>query len=136
MKKIASIVGIGIVIFGVLTLGIFFSSQSNSQNTDSEATADSRQPVSAIPNDAYVLDVRTPEEYASGHATIAQNLPLQSLEAGTLPPVNKGQKIYVYCRSGNRSAQATALLREVGYTNLEDLGGVEDARAVGLEFTN
>ncbi len=136
MKKVASIVGTGIAIVGVLMLGLFLAKEPRSQNIGADSTVSSQQQTNLIPSDAYVLDVRTPEEYAGSHATIAQNLPLQTLEAGTLPPVSKNQKIYVYCRSGNRSAQAVTVLREAGFTNLEDLGGEDDARAAGLEFTN
>ena len=72
-----------------------------------------------------ILDVRTKEEYDSGHIPEALNLPLQDL--GDEPPVklpDLSQEIYVYCRSGNRSKQASQILAELGYTNVFEFGGI------------
>lgn len=78
--------------------------------------------------DPYVLvDVRTKEEYAEGHIEGAILLPLDQLETlaeEQLP--DKDATILVYCRSGNRSAQASALLVELGYTQIYDFGGIMD----------
>lgn len=78
--------------------------------------------------DPYVLvDVRTEEEYAEGHIEGALLLPLDQLETlaeEQLP--DKDATILVYCRSGNRSAQASALLVELGYTQIYDFGGIMD----------
>lgn len=78
--------------------------------------------------DPYVLvDVRTEEEYAEGHIEGALLLPLDQLETLSeeqLP--DKDATILVYCRSGNRSAQASALLVELGYTQIYDFGGIMD----------
>ena len=72
-----------------------------------------------------ILDVRTKEEYDSGHIAGAVNLPLQDLADG--PPAllpDLSQEIYVYCRSGNRSKQASQILAELGYTNVFEFGGI------------
>jgi rhodanese-related sulfurtransferase len=45
-------------------------------------------------------------------------------------------KIYVYCRSGNRSAEAINIMRATGFTNLVDLGGVPDVQAIGGVLAN
>lgn len=137
MKKIVALAGVGAVIIGLLAAGITLTS-STAQPQDLAANVSDQstnRQSRAIPTNAFVLDVRTPEEFASGHAEIAKNLPLQDIESGTLPEVDKNQKIYLYCRSGNRSAQAVSLLKEAGFTNIEDLGGLEDARQAGLAFT-
>ena len=57
--------------------------------------------------------------------------PLQTIEAGQFPEVEKTNKIYVYCRSGNRSAQAEKLLKDQGYSNIVDLGAMSDVIALG-----
>ncbi|MDL2345374.1 rhodanese-like domain-containing protein, partial [Deinococcus sp. MIMF12] len=57
----------------------------------------------------FVLDVRTPAEYAQGHVPGAVLLPLQDLSA-RLNEVPQGRKVYVICRSGSRSAQASRVL--------------------------
>jgi rhodanese-related sulfurtransferase len=85
---------------------------------------------------ATLLDVRTPEEYAAGHFENAVNLSLQDIEAGKLPDSAKTQPLYVYCRSGNRSAQATTLLMNAGYTVVTDLGGLDDVKAMGGTLVN
>ena len=78
--------------------------------------------------DPYVLvDVRTKEEYDEGHIEGALLLPLDQLEGlakEQLP--DKDATILVYCRSGNRSAQASGLLLELGYTQIYDFGGIMD----------
>ena len=69
--------------------------------------------------------MRTEEEFASGHIRDALNLPLQDL--GNTPPAllpDLSQEIYVYCRSGNRSKQASQILAELGYTNVFEFGGI------------
>lgn len=137
MKKVVVLSGISAIIIGLVVVGILLTGnttqpQDLAANTPKQSTS---QPLRAIPTDAFVLDVRTPEEFASGHAEIAKNLPLQDIESGTLPEVDKNQKVYLYCRSGNRSAQAVTLLKESGFTDIQDLGGLEDARQAGLVFT-
>ncbi|MEK7651883.1 MAG: rhodanese-like domain-containing protein [Patescibacteria group bacterium] len=77
-----------------------------------------------------LLDVRTPGEYAAGHIQGAQSLPLQDIQSGTLPKVNTDKTLYIYCQSGNRSSQATAILRKAGY-RVEDLGGMDSVVAIG-----
>jgi phage shock protein E len=71
---------------------------------------------------ALLVDVRTPEEFSSGHMDGAVNLPLQSLETGQSPDVPLHQPVIVYCRSGRRSAKAARALRERGFQHVYDLG--------------
>ncbi len=74
---------------------------------------------------ALLLDVRTPEEYQEGHIPESKNLPLQSLanQAGSLIR-QKSTPIFVYCHSGSRSSQAAALLKNMGYQNVKNIGGI------------
>lgn len=71
-----------------------------------------------------LLDVRTLEEYLEGHIPGAENSPVETL-AIDLPAVPKESLIILYCRTGNRSAQAFAILKKAGYTNLVDFGGIQ-----------
>ena len=80
---------------------------------------------------AQLVDVRTPEEFAEAHIEGAINLPLSDIQAGTFPSDVRSTKLYVYCRSGNRSAQATELLASAGYGNVTDLGAMSDLVAQG-----
>ena len=74
-----------------------------------------------------LLDVRTMEEYNDGHIPGAINIANESIrtdEIAELP--DKNQRIYVYCRSGNRSKQAAKKLVKLGYTNIVEIGGIVD----------
>ncbi len=74
-----------------------------------------------------ILDVRTPEEFADKHIPGAINVPNETIgteEISELP--DKNQMILVYCRSGNRSKQASEKLAALGYTNIVEFGGIND----------
>ena len=74
-----------------------------------------------------LLDVRTPEEYAAGHIPGAINIPNEDIGTEEIPRLpEKDQRIYVYCRSGNRSKQASEKLVALGYTDIVEIGGIMD----------
>ncbi len=79
-------------------------------------------------NENYViLDVRTVEEYEEGHIPNAICIPNETIgteEIKELP--DKNQLILVYCRSGNRSKQASEKLVALGYANVFEFGGIID----------
>lgn len=77
--------------------------------------------------DVLLLDVRTPEEYAAGYIAGSQLLPYEQIEARADElPADKATPIIVYCRSGRRSAIAAESLASLGYTEIYDLGGIQD----------
>jgi len=78
-----------------------------------------------IENGAIIIDVRTPGEYASGHIDNADNLPLQSLTSH-LSNLDKSASYVVYCRSGNRSGQALAMMKSAGFQNVHNGGGISE----------
>ena len=72
-----------------------------------------------------ILDVRTPEEFADKHIPGAVNIPNETITAEEIPELpDKDQLILVYCRSGNRSKQASEKLAALGYTNVVEFGGI------------
>lgn len=76
-------------------------------------------------SDYIILDVRRPDEFATGHIPNAINIPNESIgtdEISELP--DKDQLILVYCRSGNRSKQASQKLVKLGYSNVVEFGGI------------
>ena len=73
---------------------------------------------------AVLLDVRTPEEYRQGHIPGSCNIPLQTLGDVAAQIPDRDTPLFVYCRSGNRSAQAASLLKGMGYANVTDIGGI------------
>ena len=78
-------------------------------------------------NDYIILDVRTPEEFAEKHIPDAINIPNEAIGTAEIPELpDKEQLILVYCRSGNRSKQASEKLVRLGYTNIVEFGGIND----------
>ena len=73
---------------------------------------------------AVLLDVRTPDEYRQGHIPGSKNVPLQSIDRVNAVVENKGTPIFVHCLSGARSRQAAAILQQMGYTNVKNIGGI------------
>ena len=73
---------------------------------------------------AVLLDVRTAEEYRGGHIPGSKNVPLQAIDKVSSVAENKDTVLFVYCYSGARSRQATGLLQRMGYTNVNNIGGI------------
>ena len=72
-----------------------------------------------------ILDVRTVAEYESGHIPGAICVPNETIGTEKIPELpDKDQLILVYCRSGNRSKQASEKLVKLGYTNIVEFGGI------------
>lgn len=81
-----------------------------------------------VSQDTVLVDVRTAAEYAAGHLDGADLLDFNSGElAAALPSLDPEAEYLVYCRSGNRSGQAIKLMEQAGFTNLTNLGSLEQA---------
>ena len=76
--------------------------------------------------DVIILDVREVDEYDSGHIPGAVLLPLGTIDKDSAAAVipDKNSVVLVYCRSGNRSKQASSILAELGYTGIFEFGGI------------
>ena len=78
-------------------------------------------------SDYIILDVRTPEEFSEKHIPGAINVANETIGSEEIPELpDKDQLILVYCRSGNRSKQASEKLVALGYTNIVEFGGIND----------
>ena len=78
-------------------------------------------------SDYIILDVRTPEEFSEKHIPGAINIANETIGSEEIPELpDKDQLILVYCRSGNRSKQASEKLVALGYTNIIEFGGIND----------
>ena len=77
---------------------------------------------------ALLIDVRTYEEYEKGHIEEAINVPLDTISEATIKAVTIDQldNIIVYCESGERSKEAAIKILELGYTNVYDLGSMDN----------
>ncbi len=88
---------------------------------------DAKQAIYLLENDDNVtlLDVRTIEEYKSGHIRDATLIPLQVLNENLNKlQQNKHKHIIVYCRTGSRSVSASRILEKNGFTPLNVKGGI------------
>ena len=79
---------------------------------------------------AVLVDVRPADAYAEGHIKGSISIPIANILSD--PPaafsgLDKGRTIIVYCRRGTNSRRAAMILGEIGYDNVYDLGGIENA---------
>jgi len=85
-------------------------------------------PAMATGDESVIIDVRTLEEWNAGHLATAQHLQLDLVaESVETVVADKGQQVYLYCRSGNRSGQAKIIMDSLGYTNVINAGGLGNA---------
>tara|TARA_B100000575_G_scaffold34066_1_gene22923 strand:- start:2245 stop:2574 length:330 start_codon:yes stop_codon:yes gene_type:complete len=81
-----------------------------------------------------LIDVRTIDEYSSGHIENSLNIEWESIEI-IEKSISKDEKIYLYCRSGNRSGKAKNILIDLGYQDVINLGGIDTAaKTLGLNI--
>lgn len=101
-----------IIIIGVVMLGIFKNLFGQKDNTELKEI---------IKEGAFLVDVRTPSEFASGSVKGAVNIPLDKI-SGQLSKFKGKKNIVVFCRSGNRSSQAKSILEKNGFKNVVNGG--------------
>jgi len=88
------------------------------------SATDAQELLAEPPAGLVVLDVRTPLEFAEGHIADAANVDFYEPSFGAeLDALNKDTPYFVYCRSGNRSAQTVQTMRDLGFTQVYELEG-------------
>lgn len=103
------------------------SNSTISSNGVSFMEIDTKTVFNEIDNkNTYIIDVREDYEYAGGHIRNAYNIPLTSIEDISKLMILSDSKIIVYCHSGNRSRKAAIKLVEMGYSNVYDMGGIDN----------
>ena len=96
-----------------------------STNSYRQITAGEAAAMMDSERDYIILDVRTQQEFSQGHIPGALCVPNETIGSGEIPELpDKEQLILVYCRSGNRSKQASEKLVKLGYTNIVEFGGI------------
>lgn len=112
-------------LFIILLCGIWLTGCSNN-NDKMVDYVEAKEKI--INNGAVLMDVRTEEEFNENHIDGAILLTLDNIneEAVALVVESKDTPIIVYCRSGNRSSQALVKLEELGYTEVYDLGSIDN----------
>lgn len=120
----------------LILLGIFLVTSMNAQQDPDFKVVDVEKYEQAIKQkDVQLVDVRTLEEFKEGHIKGARNIDFFSDDFLTqFDAYDKNEPLYLYCRSGNRSAKASKKLSEAGFKNIVDLeGGYKAWKAAGKE---
>lgn len=133
-------IGIGIVIMAVALLLV---SRNNAPQPTQQAgapgapaalpdTVSVAEAAALRDSGAFVLDVRTDEEWADHHVPGSTHIPLDDLES-RLAEIPRDQQVVVVCRSGNRSQQGRDILKDAGFTSVASMaGGLNEWRSNGL----
>lgn len=134
--KLAGIVALALA--GMLTLAACSNAPAETENatmgTSDTAANEAYQKITADEaktlmdsQDVTIVDVRTAQEYADGHIPGAINIPVESI--GSDKPAeltDTDADLIVYCRTGVRSKQASDKLVGLGYSHVNDMGGIVD----------
>jgi rhodanese-related sulfurtransferase len=122
--QIAFLLVVALVIFLILQMG-------GGNNTRLASTLSTSEAYELYQNGAFVLDVRTQEEWNEYHVPNTTLIPLDQLPA-RLGEVPRDRQIVVVCRSGNRSQQARDILLNAGFEQVTSMsGGLNEWRAGG-----
>lgn len=113
---------LGLIVSAALLLG---GCGAGGQEGYRQVTMEEAVDMMAQEQDYQILDVRTWEEYKQGHIPGAICIPNETIGTEPLPQLpDQNQLILVYCRSGNRSKQASEKLVRLGYSNIVEFGGI------------
>ena len=133
MKNLIAIIVILVIL---VAIGIFLKNRNPSTEDNKVSVKEaniqyvSMNDIEKIMNENenyIILDVRTIEEYNDGHIPGAICIPNETIDENVVSKLpDKEQLILIYCRSGNRSKQATKKLKDLGYLNLIEFGGIID----------
>lgn len=111
------------IITFICVLLLFSCDAQNSKNIKTVEVAAFAKEIKATQK-PQILDVRTPEEFNQGHIDNAMNIDwLGNHFIQDAEKLNKDKAVYVYCRSGKRSLQASEKLAEMGFKNIYNLDG-------------
>lgn len=112
-----------------VVVALLFSCKNNSQNKDKSAAIEVINPIvfkAKVDNETVqLIDVRRPEEFTAGHIKNSKNINVLGTDfvKNAETTLDKDKPVYLYCRSGKRSARASKALKEAGFTEIYDLEG-------------
>ncbi|MFY9330047.1 MAG: rhodanese-like domain-containing protein [Candidatus Nanopelagicales bacterium] len=141
--RIAAVLAMSAVLVAPVGLAGCSNEPAAAPSTPTEAIAQPTTPQrvgveawmqAALSPGTVIIDVRTPEEYNAGHVAGAVNIPVEFEDFTTrISALDPGATYAVYCRTGNRSAAATAQMAGLGFEAIFDLdGGFTDLEAAGM----
>lgn len=122
MKKIILV----LILFCFMATGCSFSSADIERKSSELGNISVTEVKKIIDNyadypDVSIIDVRSEEEYASGHIEKSLNIPLDYINE---IQIDTNNKLIVYCQSGRRSKEAFKILKKLGYESVLDMGGI------------
>jgi len=126
------------VLISFIACGQKENSKSNDTNVDQASISlISPADLNSINKDILLIDVRTPEEFASGHIENAVNMNYSDSDFDAqLKKLDKNKAVYLYCKIGKRSANTADKLEEMGFAKIYDLeGGTVNWLAEGLTLS-
>jgi rhodanese-related sulfurtransferase len=108
-----------ILVLAIAAIAIYLRLKANNTGVVLVSPLEGKQ---LVDSGAVLIDVRTPQEFATGHARKARLMPLDTL-SGSLGKISKNKPVVLICASGNRSKQAARLLLQSGYENVVSVRG-------------
>lgn len=125
--SVRNVVSIVLVAIAALLLLTSCTGNSGTKGEYMQITQEEAKNIMDTQTGYVILDVRTDEEYATGHIPGAILIPDYEIgKRAESELTDKSQWILVYCRSGRRSKNASAELASLGYTNIKEFGGIND----------
>ena len=125
LKKVNVSLKYGYVLIVTASLLVTGCSSGSSSGMDSNTEySNSEMALSGVT----IIDVRTPAEFSEGHLDGAVNISVESPDfVSNIESMDISGSYLVYCRSGNRSATAVKIMKDLGFTTLVDAGSVAEA---------
>jgi len=125
MKIISSnIILISLLWIGLVSCGKNANDKSVDQDSVSVITLISPEDLNSANVNILLIDVRTPNEYASGHIQNSVNIDYRAENFKELiQELDKNQDVYVYCKVGGRSGSAAKMMEKMGFKKVYDLDG-------------
>lgn len=108
------------------------TTKEKSPETSTASGSATKETANSTPqsSDGYLIDVRSQKEWDEGHVESAIHIPHTEIVEGIAKVTeDKNAKIYLHCKVGGRAGTALKALEEAGYTNVENLGGMDEAKA-------
>jgi rhodanese-related sulfurtransferase len=125
----------GILLVAIILVGVWLGGQSTAQTT-LPLTVSVKEAAQKRDQGAFILDVRTVEEWEEGHIPNATLIPLDELPL-RLSEVPSAREIVVVCRSGNRSQVGRDILLDAGFEQVTSMaGGVNEWEALGYPIVS
>ena len=121
------------IALAIMSIFVIAACDSGGSAADPGAyTVSAEEAVQMIESDERtVIDVRSPAEYADAHIEGAVNIDVDGDFEAQIEELDPEEPYLVYCRSGNRSAQAAELMEEAGFQDVADAGGLADLARAG-----